>query len=88
MKLDTWKVLACKLLAIVGVLFLFGLVGAVIEGSCPWLPALVLGALCLVFLNSLCGALLPAVEEAVPAAEPAGAAEPVRLQVIDGGRVA
>lgn len=85
MKLDAWKILACKVFAIAGVLFLFGLVGAVIEGSCPWLPALVLGILCLVVLNSLCGALLPAVKEEVPAAEPAFPAE---LQVIEGGRVA
>lgn len=80
------KALACKLLGMISVLFLFGLVGAVVEGSCSWAAGLVLGALCLIVLNSVCGALLPAAEQMQQAAAAPSAASPLR--VLRGGKAA
>lgn len=85
MKITGWKRLACKLLGLTGVLFLFGLLGAVVEGTFPWVLGLALGFLCLVVLNGICGVLLPEVCAQEPAAVP-----PVQptLQVMQGGKVA
>lgn len=87
MKLDAWKNLAYKLLGLVSVLFLFGLMGAVVEGSCFWLPALLCGLVCLVVLNGVCGALLPQEEKEVPERDDLSSVSP-SLTLAQGGKVA
>lgn len=87
MKLNAWKNFACKFLGLVSVLFLFGLLGAVVEGMCSWILGVVFGLVCLAVLNGVCGALLadPKPEGAQDAASPVLRPS---ISLVQGGNVA
>lgn len=63
MNFENLKTTACKMLGATCVLFLIGLICAIAEGTFSLFSGLIVGALCIVILNAVCSALLPAEEE-------------------------